>query len=305
MIRICCQILFVVSAATFAVLSSSGAEPLRVATYNVRNYLTMDRQIDGKFRRDYPKPEEEKEVVRKSILAASPDILALQEIGTRAELLELRDDLAQDGLRYESAYLLEADDEVRRVGALWKSHLSVTPRPHADLEFKLFEEPLSVKRGMLELQVEEVEGESFSIFILHLKSKYTSDKRDPQSTQRRTKEAHSARERILDLFPDPATSPFMIVGDLNDHRNSSSVRRFLIRGKLQISTVLDAQDSSGLIWTHYYKKGGEYSLLDYMLASPGLTKAFVTKSGIISSKDYYTGSDHRLAWTDLVAIERN
>lgn len=305
MIRICIQILFIVLAATFAATFSNGAEPLRIATYNVRNYLTMDRQIEGKFRRDYPKPEVEKEVVRMSILSASADILALQEIGTKAELLELRDDLAQDGLHYESSYLLEADDDVRRVGALWKSHLSISPRPHADLDFKLFEEPLSVKRGMLELQVELEKGSSFSIFILHLKSKYTSDKRDPQSTQRRTKEAHSARERILDLFPNPETSPFMIVGDLNDHRNSSAVRRFLSRGKLQISTVLDVQDSSGLIWTHYYKKGGEYSLLDYMLASPGLTKTFETQSGIVSSEEYYTGSDHRLAWTDLVEIESN
>lgn len=305
MLGVCRQILLVLAVAIGATQIFAAPEPLRIATYNVRNYLTMDRQVDGKFRRDYPKPEAEKEIVRETILAASPDILALQEIGTRAELLELRDDLAQNGLNYDSAYLLEAGDEVRRIGALWKSHLSISTRSHTDLEFTLFQERRSVKRGMLELQVKQSDGSSLSVFILHLKSKYTSDKRDPQSSQRRTKEAQSARERILERFPDPKKSCFLVVGDLNDHRNSGPVRRFLVRGNLEITTILNAQDPAGLIWTHYYKKGGEYSLLDYMLASPGLVEAYDTQSAVVALKDYYKGSDHRLAWTDLFAVARD
>ncbi|MDQ8182178.1 endonuclease/exonuclease/phosphatase family protein [Pelagicoccus sp. SDUM812005] len=280
-------------------------EPLRIATYNLRNYLLMDRQVDGRFRLEYPKPEAEKAVVRRTILEAAPDLLAVQEIGTWDELEELRDDLEQEGLPYESVFVLEADDETRRIGALWRAGIEVEPIAHDDLSFSLFGDEMRVKRGMLELRVRAGEGPPFSVFVLHLKSKYTTDRRDPQSTQRRTKEAHAARERILERFPDPSRSPFMIVGDLNDHRNSSPVRRFLVRGDLQISQILEARDRSGLIWTHYYKKGGEYSLLDYMLASPGLTSIYETRSEIVDRADYYEGSDHRLVWTDLSLREAN
>lgn len=286
---------------TVAIVSLCEAEPesYRIATYNLRNYLAMDRLVDGRFRLEYPKPEAEKAVVRATILSSAPDILALQEIGSRAELEELRDDLWQAGLEYHSLFILQADDDVRRIGALWNDRVSVNPVSHDDLSFELFDEPMLVKRGMLELEVKIGEGMSLSLFVLHLKSKYTSDKRDPKSKLRRTKEAHAARERILDLYPDPAGKPFLIVGDLNDNRNSSPVRRFLIRGDLQISQILDARDGSNLIWTHYYKKGGEYSLLDYMLASPGFTNAFKTHSEIVDWPEYYEGSDHRLVWTDL------
>ncbi len=294
-LRIC----FCLLAAALAVCCRAEPEKIRIATYNLRNYLSMDRLVQGQFRLDYPKPESEKAVVRKTIVQAAPDVLAVQEIGSQAELEELQDDLRQEGLPFSSVYLLEADDDTRHIGALWNERVNVRGKAHADLEFELFGESMKVKRGLLELQVQAGEGGALSVFVLHLKSKYTTDKRDPQSTIRRTKEAHAARERILDLFPDPNESPFLIVGDLNDHRNSSPVRRFLIRGDLGISHILDARDGSELIWTHYYKKGGEYSLLDYMLASPGLLRAFQTKSGIVDLPDYYEGSDHRLVWTDL------
>lgn len=265
----------------------------------------MDRLVDGGFRQNYPKPEAEKSVVRTSILTVAPDLIVLQEIGTQEELEELRDDLADEGLDYAHRYLLEAHDETRRIGALWKGSLTVVPVPHVDLAFNLFDEKQSVRRGMLELKVEAAGGRSFSVFALHLKSKYTSDDRDPQSTLRRVKEANEARERILELFPDPAKSPFFVFGDLNDHRNSSAVRRFLVRGDLQISRILDASDANGLIWTHYYMKGGEYSLIDYMLASPGVDEVFLTESHIASQGDYYAGSDHRLVWTDLIPLGEN
>ncbi|MDQ8200743.1 endonuclease/exonuclease/phosphatase family protein [Pelagicoccus enzymogenes] len=290
---------FCLLALAVALYCQAKPETYRIATYNIRNYLSMDRLVDGQFRLDYPKPESEKTVVREAILVASPDLLALQEIGSAAELEELRDDLEQAGLYYNSSHILEADDEVRRVGALWNERVSANVVEHDDLDFELFGESMRVKRGMLQLDVQLGGAGSIQLFVLHLKSKYTTDRRDPQSTLRRTKEAHAARERILHLFPDPGTMPFLIVGDLNDHRNSSPVRRFLVRGDLQIAEILDARDNSGLIWTHYYKKGGEYSLLDYMLASPGLRSAFETQSGIVDLKGYYEGSDHRLVWTDL------
>lgn len=278
---------------------------VRVATYNLRNYLLMNRQIDGRFRMDYPKPESEKSVVRKTIREANADLLAVQEIGSLELLEELRGDLADEGLVYTGLFVLEADDETRKIGALWKSDLRVSPIEHVDMSFSLFDERRLVKRGMLELRLETADDAgAVSVFVLHLKSRYTSDRRDPGSVDRRTLEAEESRDRILDLFPDPESSRFMVVGDLNDYRNSASVRRLLSRGDLQISRLLDIGDDRGAIWTHFYEKGGEYSLIDYILCSPAIAEDTVLAKGILADEAFFDGSDHRLVWVDL-ALGRN
>ena len=45
-------IIFLVSA------SSLWAGQVRVASWNLNNYLTFDRLVDGVYREDYPKPED-------------------------------------------------------------------------------------------------------------------------------------------------------------------------------------------------------------------------------------------------------
>lgn len=299
--------MFVASVVVFALWVLGGsvctlqAEPgrLRIATYNLQNYLEMDRIVKGRFRMDYPKRELEKSVVRETIREADADVLAIQEIGSLAHLLELRDDLAAEGLNYEGAYVLVADDSERRIGALWKAGWDVEAVPHTDLDFRYFSHREKIKRGLLELKIRPVDtDESIAVFVLHLKSRYTTDDRDPSAERRRTSEAQAARDRILELYPDPGVSKFVIVGDLNDQRNSSAVRRVLNRGNVQISEICDAKDRSGLIWTHYYQKGGEYSLIDYMLVSPAL-KRDLLQSEILDRRDFFEGSDHRLVWSDF------
>jgi hypothetical protein len=61
-----------------------GQESIRIASYNLKNYLIMDRLVEGKWRKDYPKPEAEKSIIQKNILEVRPDILVIQEIGGRA-----------------------------------------------------------------------------------------------------------------------------------------------------------------------------------------------------------------------------
>ena len=61
--------------------SSGGAEKIRVASYNVRNYLVMDRIVSGRWQEDYPKPLKERRIIRSVINQTNPDILAIQEMG--------------------------------------------------------------------------------------------------------------------------------------------------------------------------------------------------------------------------------
>src|SRR3954462_10992853 len=60
------------------------AETLTVATYNIENYVPADRMTEAGYRKDYPKPESEKQALRTVIRALNADILVLQEMGASA-----------------------------------------------------------------------------------------------------------------------------------------------------------------------------------------------------------------------------
>ncbi|MDQ8203069.1 endonuclease/exonuclease/phosphatase family protein [Pelagicoccus sp. SDUM812003] len=277
-------------------------EGLRVATYNLRNYLSMDRLVEGRYRLDYPKREIEKAVVRETILALEADVLAVQEVGSQDFLRELREDLARDGLVYHGMALVRGEDQSRMVGALWREDrgFSVESLEHVDLDFTIFGEASRVKRGMLELRVRIAStDQELALFALHLKSKYTDDERDPQSSLRRAGEAQAARDRILRRCSEPSRNMFVIAGDLNDGPHSSAVRRFLSKGEVQISRLQDHSDHQKQIWTHFYEKGAEYSRIDYLLVSPGLEAVAVLNGGVYWHEDFFRGSDHRPVWMDI------
>jgi len=272
-----------------------------VATYNVRNYLTMDRLADGKWRKEYPKPESEKQVIRDTILAVRPDILILQEMGSSAHLEELRRDLANEGLKYEGRFLCEAADDDRRVAALWRGGLRVKPIGHDDLKIKFFGEIHSVRRGLMELEI-RTDGQLWRIFGAHLKSKYTDDKRDPLAVKKRSAEAEAVRDRILEVVGDPEETRYLVMGDLNDTPDNRPLRALYKRGKRAISVDIPAYDGRGEMWTHYYKKATTYSKVDYILRSPGFRELTKARGTIHDPKNYYAGSDHRLVWVEIPGL---
>ena len=118
---------------------ASAAQSVRVATYNLDNYLVMDRHVGGAWRPSYPKPEGEKAIIRNTILSLKPDILALQEIGGTPFLEELRADLAQLGLQYDCAILMQGEDQERHTAVLSRIAPQAVFR-HDDLD-------LSILRG--------------------------------------------------------------------------------------------------------------------------------------------------------------
>jgi endonuclease/exonuclease/phosphatase family metal-dependent hydrolase len=72
----------------------ASAEIFRVATFNAENYL------DDTASRCCVKSAASKAKVRESIRAIHPDVLALQEMGSVAALLELRAALKAEGLDF-------------------------------------------------------------------------------------------------------------------------------------------------------------------------------------------------------------
>lgn len=271
---------------------------VRVATYNVENYLVMDRIVDGTWRPDYPKREKEKKAVRAVIAAVNPDVLALQEMGPPPFLLELQRDLKSEGFDYPYGYVLQADDEVRHLAVLSRLPF-LEVRAHTDADFPYFGERERIKRGLLEVVFSSEEGE-WSLFVVHLKSKWTERPDDPQAELKRAGEATAARDRILELHDPEAGALYLIAGDFNDTRDTPPLRRFFRRGPVTISEPIPAADSRGHKWTQHWERQNLYSRLDYLLASPAmLEKVEGGRGHIHDGPGSELASDHRLVWADF------
>lgn len=275
-----------------AAVAGSHAETIAIATYNVQNYCLADRLVEGTFRQAYPKPESEKLALRAVIRALDADVIALQEIGSKAFLEELQRDLAADGLNYAYAELLEAADQERRVAVLSRRPFAAVNR-HTDLTFPYFKAKEPVKRGLLEVRF-ATEGGEFTLFVVHLKSRFTDRDDDPLSAQRRLGEAVAVRDRVLKVFPEPTKARYLLVGDCNDSAASRPLRSLMQRGQTDLFVCLPAVDSRGEVWTHFYRKEQSYSAVDHILVSPRLKPAVVADSATICDlPETLLASDHR------------
>ncbi|MEM8550378.1 MAG: endonuclease/exonuclease/phosphatase family protein [Verrucomicrobiota bacterium] len=267
------------------------AETVTVATYNLQNYLVMDRRVEGRWREDYPKPEAEKAALREVILAMDADILCVQEIGGPEFLEQVQEDLKREGLNYPHRAVLIGPDEVRRVGVLSRIPFEQT-FSHDKIAFKYHSIEEQVRRGTLEL-VFETEGVRWSLFNLHLKSRWQVRDDDPLAAKQRTGEAQAVRDLIRAKYSNPERDRYMIVGDFNDTKESAPLRRFLKVSDRQLTSMLDAVDTRGDAWTFHYRKRDFYERVDFILVSPALEK-HVTSARVV---DHFpatrTASDHR------------
>ena len=268
------------------------AETLTIATYNVENYGLADRMTEAGYRQDYPKPEPEKRALRTVIRALGADVLVLQEMGTRPYLEELRRDLKSERCEYAFAELAIAADADRHLAILARRPLKGVTT-HTDLQFTYFGAKETVKRGLLEATFASEAGD-FTVFIVHLKSRYTDRPDDPMSAVRRAGEATAIRDRVLKRFPNPATARFIVLGDCNDSRTSRALGFLQKRGKTEITILLPAPDSRGETWTHSWRKEDSYSRVDHILVSPGLIGAVNDRTARIYDGDgVRDASDHR------------
>lgn len=275
------------------------SDVVRIATLNLQNYLSMDRAVEGHWRRDYPKPEAEKYLIRRLIRSINPDILLLQEIGSLPYLKELRSDLSLEGMDYPHYAHLSASDEIRHLAVLSKRRIDEVVK-HVDLGFKYLDGRETVKRGMLEVSFADKEGLETQIFVVHLKSRWSDDDRDPESNLRRTREAEACRNRIIERTVDSGKTRYIVAGDFNDHPNSGTMRRFSHRGELTIGNLLSAADRRGHVWTHYYARESSYMRVDGFVISPDLLPNVVEERGYVAEWPIEgLGSDHRMVYFDL------
>lgn len=276
----------------FSISAATVSAAITVATYNVENYTLANRMVDGVFRENYPKPEAERRALQQVVAALAPDVLAVQEMGPPPFLTEFQRELRAVGQDFPHAVVLEAADKDRHVAVLSKLPFKAVHR-HAAVPYTYFGQPEHVRRGVLEVVLATDRGD-LSLFVIHLKSKYTERKDDPEAAQQRALEAEAVRDLVLARHPDPARAMFLVAGDWNDTRGTRGVRALQRRGDLVIGELVAAADSRGEVWTHYFRREDLYSRIDYLMVSSGLKPFVVDRSGkVYDGPQQATASDHR------------
>lgn len=273
------------------------AEVFRVATYNLESYLETATQTRA------VKSEESKAAIRESILALKPDVLAVQELGSQAALLELRDSLKTNGLAFEYWQFVSGHDTNIHLGLLSRFPFTAY-RAYTNESFLLNGRRLHVSRGFLEADIAVTHDYSFTLISAHLKSKRAAAEADEADL--RLEEARLLREKIdarLAVQPD---LDLVVLGDFNDTQDSPSTRAVIGRGKSKLVDTRPAErngtEPTGgapaehrlVTWTHYFSKEDTYRRIDFVLVSRTMARKWKPQeSFVLARPDWGRASDHR------------
>lgn len=279
-------------------LSASAAETFTVATYNVENY------IDVKTETRDPKPADSKAKVVANIVAMKPDVIGFQEMGSTNAFLELRSALKAAGQDYPHWEHVSGWDTNIHVALLSKFPI-IARRPHSSESYLLNGRRMHVSRGFLEADIKAPSGYTFTVFVAHLKSKRQVAEAD--ESEMREQEALILREKIdLRMKANPRAN-IVVIGDLNDTKDTKSTRAIIGRGNGTLVDTRPAErngdtvppknprwDPSNITWTHFYGKEDSYSRIDYILVNRGMASEW-NKEGtyVFTTANWGLASDHR------------
>ncbi len=266
-------------------------EGLRFVAYNVENWLTMDRYVEGKTLRGAPKPEDAKEAVVTLLVRHQPDVIGLSEIGTTEDLEEIRRRLAEAGLGFAHSHHSGGSDSVRHLGLLSRFPIVSTDSP-AETGYRLSGRNFAIQRGVLDATI-DADGKPYRFLGVHLKSKREIENGDQEAMRRA--EARLLRRHVDSILDKDPGARLVVYGDFNDTRPSPSFRT--VTGRYNDPTYLTAipaKDSRGHAWTYHWSHHDIYSRIDFVTVSPAL-KPHVEfrRSYIIDDPEWEVASDHR------------
>jgi len=271
--------------------ASPTSEGLRFMAYNVENWLTMDRYVDGKNLKGAPKPEKEKQAVVSLLARHQPDVLGLCEIGEASDLAEIQEKLKHAGLNLPHLHYTGGTDPTRHLGLLSRFPITSTAKP-AETEYQLDGKTYGINRGILDATI-DARGKSYRFIGVHLKSKRDSEQGDQEVI--RLHEARLLRRHIDSIFKTAADARLIVYGDFNDTRATPAIKA--ITGNYNAPaylTAIPAKDSNGEAWTHFWAPHDIYSRIDFVMVSAALKREvnFPTAK-IIDDADWNDASDHR------------
>jgi endonuclease/exonuclease/phosphatase family metal-dependent hydrolase len=274
-------------------VSSETVSPsgLRFITYNVENWLTMDRYVDRKALKGAPKPESEKLAVVAILARHTPDVVGLCEIGEASDLAEIQEDLKAAGLNLPHSHYTGGSDPTRHLGLLSRFPITSTAKP-AETEYRLGGQTFAINRGILDATI-QARGKSYRFLGTHLKSKRDSEQGDQEAI--RLNEARLLRRHVTSILKTNADARLVVYGDLNDTRATPTIKT--ITGNYNDPTYLTAipaKDSHRDAWTHHWALHDLYSRIDYIMVTRELRKDVdFPAAKIIDDADWDKASDHR------------
>jgi endonuclease/exonuclease/phosphatase family metal-dependent hydrolase len=270
---------------------SASGRGIRIATYNVENYLPMARRINGQLRTNAGKPETQKEAVVQIIGSIHPDVLGLIEIGDPGQFADLQRRLRKAGIDLPHVEYLQAADTTRHL-ALISRYPITEHNSQNDIPLRVNGMTLHSPRGILDVTVERAPGERIRILCVHLKAKMEVAEYDQAGL--REAEAEYLRRYVRDILrSDPATG-LVLMGDFNDTKNGKAIRQ--ITGNPEWPDSLKAlplADDRGEVWTEYWSAADVYSRIDYIMVSKKLESQIdSSQSGIARPSCWNDASDH-------------
>lgn len=264
---------------------------LRLAAYNVENYITMPRRIGGKLVAEAGKPVAERDAVAKSIVEMNPDVIGLMEIGTPSQFEDLRRRLRSAGVDYPESEYVSGQDTSRHVALL--SRFPIVERHSlGDIPLRVGGLTLHSPRGFLDVTVEPSPGHRIRLLCVHLKAKL--EVADYDATALREAEACFLRKHVREILSRDPSTRLVVMGDFNDTRNSRVLREITGKPDWPDSlTALPLTDPRGETWTEYWEEADVYSRIDYMMVSKKLEPEIDSGRSAVARFPYWReASDH-------------
>lgn len=262
-------------------------ETLRIGSFNLMNLFDT---YDDPYTHDETtpfKPRAELEHAAAAIRRLDADVLALVEVENRGVVERFNRALLSD-MGYEEVVLFEGNDG-RGIDVALLSRLPVG----AVTSYRHLSFPLPgggktrFRRDLLRVRIEPPGAPAFDVFLVHLKSKRGESQ---GSAPIRQAEATELR-RICDevLKQDPAAR-FVVCGDFNDTWDSPALKTIRGGGATELTCPFDHLPPDRRVT---YNREPHRSMIDYILCSPAMAKAYVDKSyGLIEGSVSTGGSDH-------------
>jgi len=296
-------------ALTVGWLAHTATATFTVATYNLESYL------DAAAGNRPPKADAARAQVQESVLAMSPDVLAVQEIGTTNALLELRASLKAGGGDYPYWEHVTGWDTNIFVAVLSRFPI-IARRPWTNATFLLQGRRFHVSRGFAEVDIRVSPTYTFTLISAHLKSRRPAAAAD--EAELRAQEARLLRQKVEGILQRDLRSNVVVLGDFNDTQDSLPVKTILGTGRGALVDTRPAERNreiapgarrySGrrnITWTHFYAKEDSYQRVDYLLLSRAMAREW-DESGtyVLALPNWGVGSDHRPVLARFFAEDR-
>jgi endonuclease/exonuclease/phosphatase family metal-dependent hydrolase len=264
-----------------------------VAAYNVENWLLMER---GKTP-DQPKPLEERQAVWQVLSALRPDVLSLCEVGTTNDFAEIAQGLQERGLDYPHREWIEGGNLDRHVALL--SRFPIAERHSRTNEsYTLDGQRRVIERGILDVAIRVNDRYSFRAVMVHLKSKRQSELGD--EAEMRLNEARLLRRHVETALAANPRLNMLVMGDMNDTADSETIRTIIGTAPPILFDLMPAT-RKGQHGTHFWRWRREWSRIDYLLASPGMSNEYVAASARIAAVEgSEKASDHRAIYAQFL-----